>query len=82
MIATALIAFVQSLLTSAVLFLLGRLLSNPQQLRKFLGLSREGEEYSEFGVAAYWVSRIGMLVQLIAVFNVIAAIYTTCYLVF
>lgn len=71
------IALAQSLLYCAILFLVGRILNNPAQLRRFLGLTKDGEDPSQFANISLWVEKIGLLVQIIACVGGLVAVFAT-----
>ena len=77
MILSALFGLAQSLLYCLVLYCFGKILSNSEQLRRFLGLASEENKEDDYIETKYWVEKIGGLIQIIAIVSAIGAIITT-----
>ncbi|WP_299713818.1 hypothetical protein [uncultured Tenacibaculum sp.] len=59
------LSFIKSLLFDVVLYFLGKILSNPDELREFLGLTDRKKEYYE--TTSKYVEKIGKLLIYIAI---------------
>lgn len=77
MILTALFGLVQALLYDLVLFYLGKILSNPGQLRNFLGLNSQDQQTGTYHDTSFWIEKIGKMVMLIAVISAIVSVIVT-----
>lgn len=77
MILAALFGLFESLLYDVVLLFIGKILSNSNQLRAYLGLKSEGEHANEFSETSHWVENIGKTICIIAVVSGIVSIITT-----
>ena len=73
----ALINLIQSLLYYVILFFLGMILSNSEQLRNYLGLKSKDEQKGDYNKTSYWIENIGKVVMLIAVIGTLVSIITT-----
>lgn len=77
MILTALVGLIQSILYEVVIFYLGKILSDPRQLRNYLGMKSLEEQETDFKWTAHWIEKIGRLLMIIAVTSVVFSIITT-----
>ncbi len=77
MILSAIISLFQAILYDLILFYVGKILTNSQQLRAFLGLKSKDNEPYNFSDTSYWVEKIGNLVMLIAIIGIVISIVTT-----
>lgn len=65
-----------TLLQNIALFLIGRILTKPVELRKFLGFSVQEEDSNQFAIVTKWVEQIGKIVMIIAFANVAISFVT------
>ena len=77
MIITTIIALIPTLLKDLVIYLIGRILNNPIELREFLGLGVDGEELARFSRITEMVGKIGKVVMIIAAISAFSSIVTT-----
>lgn len=77
MIISALLGLIKSILYELVLFSIGKILSNSRQLRRYLGLVKEGEQGKDYKLTAIWVENIGKLLIIIAILGILFSILTT-----
>lgn len=77
MIISALLGLIKSILYDLVLLSIGKILSNSRQLRRYLGLVKEGEQEKDFKLTAIWVENIGKLLIIIAILGILFSILTT-----
>jgi len=77
MILAATISLVQSILYYLVLYYLGKVLSDSNQLRNFLGMRVPYEQPSDVNWTSYWVEKTGRLLMLIAILGILFSIVTT-----
>lgn len=77
MIITALLGFFQSVLYATLLFYIGNIFSNSQQLRNYLGLSKDGEDENDFSNTSYWIENIGRILKIIALLSMFISLVTT-----
>ena len=81
MFLTAIIGFIASLGHSAVLFLIGKILCHPTELRKFLGLNTIDENSIDFQNITIWIEYIGQILKIIAILNAIVTLITPLIMV-
>lgn len=77
MILITIVNLIQELLLAAIIYCIGKILSNHTQLRKFLGLKISNEVPDDFAKTAHWVENIGKLVILVAAIKAISSLVTT-----
>lgn len=77
MILSAILSLFQAILYDLILFYVGKILSNSQQLRAFLGLKSKDTESYNFSDTSFWVEKIGSIVMLIAIIGIVISIVTT-----
>ena len=77
MITTALIGLIQNIFYYVVLYYVGKILNNSEQMRNFLGLNASNNEDYNYYDVAVWVEKIGNLIMVIAVLSIINAIIST-----
>jgi len=82
MILAGILSFVASILRYLVMFYIGKILSNSEQLRKFLSLDKASENDSEYSEVSFIVEKIGKLIMIIAVISAISQALTTIITVF
>lgn len=80
MILAAILTLFQALLIDVVIFYVGKILADPEQLRKFLGLNQD-EDQSGYHTISFWVERMGKVVQIIAMISAITSLVTTLTIV-
>jgi|GEM_PF-1930834 len=66
-----------SILYSSVIFYLGKILSNSDQLRSFLGLTSENENKTFHAETASLIEATGKLLMLIAIVSAVVSLITT-----
>jgi membrane protein YqaA with SNARE-associated domain len=66
-----------SFLYSAILYFLGKILSNSTELRRFLSLNKQDENPQSFYRISTWVENIGWILKILAIISVFTSIVTT-----
>jgi hypothetical protein len=82
MIVTSIAGLIGALLYQLLVFLVGKILSKPTELRLFLGLNSSDEDSNSFSVITDLVEFIGRIVMIIAIVGAITSIITTSYILF
>jgi membrane protein YqaA with SNARE-associated domain len=77
MIVLTLASMLEGVLKYMVLFLLGRILINPIQLRNYLGMKSLQEEVKYFEWTVFWIEKMGRLLMFFAVIGIISSVITT-----
>lgn len=77
MILVTLINLIQELLIVAIIYCIGKILSNSTSLRKFLGLRTSTEVPDDFTPTTEWVENIGKLVILVAFVKALFSLVST-----
>ncbi|MFK7747257.1 MAG: hypothetical protein AB8B65_02580 [Kordia sp.] len=75
---TAIIGLLESILYYAILFCVGKMLNDSQQLRSFFGLKSKKEVLSTFVKTSQSVEKIGNILMLLATIGIIYSLITTC----
>jgi membrane protein DedA with SNARE-associated domain len=81
MMLSALTGLIAALLQFAVLYLIGRILCKPAELRKFLGMELKEENTADFHNISKWIETIGGFVKLIAIFSGLSSFITTILII-
>ena len=74
---TLILKLLESFLYCVGLFFVGRILNQPLQLRRFLGIRIPDEKPSSFKRVNAWVQSIGTLLIFIAIVSFLTALTTT-----
>lgn len=82
MIIPSIAGLICTLLYQILVFLIGKILSRPMELRLFLGLNSSEEDPISFSKINYYVESIGQIVMIMAIVGAITSIITTSYILF
>lgn len=82
MILTALIGMVQSLLYNLIIFYLGKMLSDSNQFRHYLGLTTPHDDPSKYYRVTFWVEKLGRILTVIAIIGAVYTVYSTGFILF
>lgn len=77
---TALIGLIESILYYVILYYIGKILSDSQQLRSFFNLNSKDEQSSHFINTSNSVEKIGNCIIAIAAIGIVYSIITTLIL--
>ncbi|WP_298511347.1 hypothetical protein [uncultured Kordia sp.] len=77
---STLITLLLTILYSAALFFFGKVLSDSEQLRSFLGVKSKGENSGDFSNTTDYVEKIGNILMIIAVIGAFYSVITTLLL--
>ena len=70
-----LLKFIECVLFSSILIIIGSILMNPDSLRHFLGLVKEDENLEKLKPTTTLLSRLGLFIIIIAIVYIIECIF-------
>lgn len=82
MILALITASVIAILQSILIFLVGKILSRPTELRKFLKLNTADENVADFQSVMVWVRYIGQMLKIYAIISVIMTLLSSPLITF
>ena len=81
MISLTLLNLLQSIFYNIVIYCVGKILKNTDELRAFLGVNKSEIEKVKYANVTVWIENTGIVLIILSIYNVLIAVLNTWFII-